>query len=301
MRPSRVFFLTLAALATAALLVSAWQLARRIEAWNADNGRQIFYFFPVETTTFEFAGRPIEVSDELNDAGEGDVIVTYAGDTLRIPVAIPNELPLPGLSRHAGWLRFHVFAPAKKRQSFEEFEADLESGAITQRLVAVVRTPFAEPTKEGLFGLETEENWGWGEVRRDRWAFTFHEFLPSGGWRSETLRFPESGKAFYRRQVEADKKGLPAPTRRDDELKEGTWQYDAAIPLMNRPPAITSEQQALRNAGWTLPVASASVVIIMISLGFAFAPVRRSEPGSRHQSERASTQSPAPPVGDAGE
>jgi hypothetical protein len=131
------------------------------------------------------------------------------------------------------------------------------AGEIETRLAAVVRTPFGAEAGEGLFDLETEEDWGWGEVRRDRWAFTFHEFLPEGGWRSETLRFPESGKAFYRRQVEAEQAGRARPRRAaTDELKEGTWQFDAAIPLMNRPPSITNEQQALRNAGWTLPVAS---------------------------------------------
>ena len=282
MRQSRALFLIIAALATATLLLSAWRLAKRIEAWNATQGRQIYYFFPVETTLFTFAGKPVEVGDELNELGEGDVTVEYGDDTLRIPVAVPNKLPLPGLSRHAGWLRFHVFAPAEKGQSFGEFEAALEAGEITQRLVAVVRTPFGAEASEGLFGLETEEEWGWGEVRRDRWAFTFHEFLPEGGWRSETLRFPESGKAFYRRQVRAEREGLPPPTRRADELREGSWQFDAAIPLMNRPPSITSEQQALRSAGWTLPVASASIVIIMVSLAFAFAPARTkaaAEPG----------------------
>ena len=275
MRPSRAIFLTIAALATAALLISAWRLAKRIEGYNATQGRTIYYFFPVETTLFTFAGKPIEITDDLDESGEGEVLVSFGDDTLRIPVTIPNELPLPGLSRHAGWLRFHVFAEARKGQSFEDFQADLESGEITQRLVAVVRTPFGAEAGEGLFGLETDEEWGWGEVRRDRWAFTFHEFLPQGGWSSETLRFPESGKAFYRRQVKAEREGLPPPTRREDELKEGSWQYDAAIPLMNRPPAITSEQQALRNAGWTLPVASASVVVLMVSLAFAFAPSKR--------------------------
>jgi hypothetical protein len=85
------------------------------------------------------------------------------------------------------------------------------AGEIETRLVAVVRTPFGAEAGEGLFDLETEEDWGWGEVRRDRWAFTFHEFLPAGGWRSETLRFPESGKAFYRRQVEAEQAGPARP------------------------------------------------------------------------------------------
>ncbi len=288
MRPGRSIFLALAGLSVATLLVSGWTLANRIERWNESNGRPIFYFFPVDTTLFTFAGKPVEVRDEVNERGEGDVIVEYADDTLRIPVTIPNELPLPGLSRHTSWLRFHVFAEADKGQTFEEFQAARERGDIETRLIAVVRTPFGAEAKEGLFDLETEEDWGWGEVRRDRWAFTFHEFLPGGGWRTETLRYPESGKAFYRRQVEAEKQGLPAPTRREDELKEGTWQFDAAIPLMNRPPSITNEMQALRGAGWTLPAASASVVVLMISLGFAFAPARRSDESDAEQADTPS-------------
>lgn len=274
MRPRRPIPLAIAAVATAALIISSWQLAKRIEAWNETNGRAFFYFFPVETTRFTFSGKPVEIADDLNDAGEGDVVIDYGDDTLRIPVPIPNDLPLPGLSRHADWLRFHVFAGAEKNQSFEEFRDAMDDGEITSRLVAVVRSPFAASVKDGLFGLETDKDWGWGEVRRDRWAFTFFEFLPEGGWRTETLRFPETGKAFYRRQIKAEKEGLPPPVRRDDELKEGTWQFDAAIPLMNRPPPITSEMQALRSAGWTLPVASASIVAIMFGLGFAFAPGR---------------------------
>ena len=274
MRPRRPIPLTIAAVATVTLIVSSWLLAGRIEAWNETNGRSIFYFFPVETTLFTFAGRPVVVSDDVNEMGEGDVVVEYGDDTLPIPVPIPNDLPLPGLSRHADWLRFHVFAGAEKNQTFQGFKAAMDAGEITSRLVAVVRSPFADPVKDGVFGLETEEDWGWGEVRRDRWLFSFYEFLPEGGWRTETLRFPETGKAFYRRQIKAEKEGLPPPVRRDDELKEGSWQFDAAIPLMNRPPPITSEFQALRSAGWTLPVASASIIAIMFGLGFALAPSR---------------------------
>lgn len=277
MRPGRHLFLVLACLSVGTLAFSGWNLAQRIAFYNKTEGRQIYYFFPVNTTLFTFAGKAIEVTDQLDDEGNGDVIVRYGDDTLAIPVTIPNELPLPGLSRHTSWLRFHVFAAAEENQTFDEFQAALERGEANERLVAVVRTPFAEPTEDGLFGLETEEDWGWGEVRRDRWAFTFHEFLPEGGWQTETLRFPESGKAFYRRQVAAEKAGLPPPTRREGELEEGSWQYDAAIPLMNRPPAITNEQQALRNAGWTLPVASASVVVFMLSIAFAFAPKRTAQ------------------------
>jgi len=280
MRPRRPILLAITAVAAVTLIVSSWQLAVRIKSWNETFGRTIYYFFPVETTLFTFAGKPIRVIDEVNDAGEGDVEVQYGDQTLRIPVTIPNDLPLPGLARHSDWLRFHVFAQAEKKQSFKEFQAALDTGEITGRLVAVVRTPFAEPPKDGNFNLETEEDWGWGEVRRDRWAFTFYEFLPEGGWKSQTLRFPETGKAFYRRQVKAERKGLPPPVRRDDELKEGSWQFDAAIPLMNRPPPITHEFQALRSAGWTLPVASASIIFIMFSLAFALAPSRETQASS---------------------
>ncbi len=277
MRPNRAIAFALAGLSALTLAASAWRLAERIRAWNAENPRPVFYFISVGQTSFTFAGRPVEITDALNAAGEGEVTITYGPDTLALPVQIPTDLPLPGLDRHADWLRLQVFADGSGLD-FPEFEAALASGEITSRLVAVVRVPHAEPPKEGVFGLETEENWGWGEVRRDRWAFQFHEFLPEGGWRSDTLRFPESGQAFYRRQVRADLKGEPPPERAADELVEGSWQFQAAIPLMNRPPSITNERQALRNAGWTLPVASASVVVLMLSLAFAFAPAR---PASR--------------------
>jgi hypothetical protein len=43
---------------------------------------------------------------------------------------------------------------------------------------------------------------------------------------------------------------------------------------MPRAPAITFENQALRAAGWTLPVASASVLTLVFGLFFALAPAR---------------------------
>lgn len=274
MRPGRAIAFTLAGVSLVTLFFSGWRLAERITAWNRAHARPVYYFIPIENTRFTFAGRPTEIIDDLDAEGRGDVIISYGPDTLRLPVEIPTALPLPGLDRHADWLRLHVFAEATG-MSRSAFEQALAEARVTSRLVAVVRTPHADPPREGAFGLTTEEDWGWGEVRRDRWAFTFHEFLPEGGWRSETLRFPESGRSFQRRTAEAERRGDPPPTRAEDELADGTWQFLAALPLMNRPPSITHEQQALRNAGWTLPVASASVVVFIFSLAFALAPSRR--------------------------
>lgn len=273
MRPGRAIAFSVAGVATLTLLFSAWRLAVRIDAWNREHARPVFCFIPADRTEFTFANRPVTITDDLDDQGEGDVVIRYGDDTLRLPVEIPNKYPLPGLARHADWLRLHLFAEASG-MSYADFDRAVSAGKITPRLVAVVRSPNTKPAKEGHFNLETDEDWGWGEVRRDRWRFTFYEFLPEGGWRSETLRFPESGESFYRRRVKADLAGEAPPERAPDELVEGSWEWQAAIPLMNRPPSITNEQQALRNSGWTLPVASASMVVLMLSLAFGLAPRR---------------------------
>ena len=178
------------------------------------------------------------------------------------------------MERHRDWFRVQAFAEFEPPA--DEFKRRFEAGELDARMVIVTRTPMGvEPAAEGHFDMEVpEDDWGWAEVRRDRWLFTFYEFLPEGGFREESLRFPESGASFYRRQVRAKQHGDPPPQRRDDELKEYTWEYQAALPLMNRPPGITHEQQALRNAGWTLPVASCAVLGIMFSLAWAVAPAR---------------------------
>ena len=255
------------------LVVSGWVLAQRIADYNEALDRPMFGFIQGDKTEFAFSGRPVAITDELNEAGEGDVIVTYGDEPLRLTVQVPRKYAFPGLQRHADWFRVQMFADATGL-SYDEFESRIDSGDIMPRVVIVTRNPHSETTKEGRFDLEPAENWGWGEVRRDRWSFTFHELLPEGGFESQTLRFPESGASFYRRQVKADLAGEPLPVRPDDELAEGTWQYQAALPLMNRRPAITTEQQALRNAGWTLPAASVSMIMLMVCLAFALAPTR---------------------------
>lgn len=273
-RPPRRLAWAGAALSVVVLFLSGFVLAKRIAAYNDSLDRKIYYFIEGDKTEFTFADRPVRVTDELNEAGEGEVIVTYGADQLRLPVQIPRDLPLPGLERHADWLRIQLFADATG-MTYDQFEADVDAGKIPLRLVVVTRNPLSEAVRDGRFDLQHAENWGWGEVRRDRWTFTFHELLPEGGFASHTLRFPESGASFYRRQVQADLAGEPPPKRRDDELAEGTWEYQAALRLMNRRPGITTEHQGLRNAGWTLPVASGSIISLIVCLAFALAPTRR--------------------------
>ncbi|MEM9373172.1 MAG: hypothetical protein AAGA55_05965, partial [Planctomycetota bacterium] len=130
--------------------------------------------------------------------------------------------------------------------------------------------------KQGVFGLERDENASTADVRRDRWLFDFYELSSDGGFVvHQPLRFPESGKSLLRRQNNAKLKGETIPEREPGELTERTWQYGAALKVMPRAPAITFENQALRAAGWTLPVASTYVLGLVFGVFFGLAPARR--------------------------
>lgn len=258
------------------LIASGYALTSRIRDYNAANPTRIYRFINTDQTEFNYAGHPVRIADDVDEQGEGTLTIAYGDTDLDLPVQVPNPVALPGLDRHRDWFRLTIFAESTGLTT-AEFKRGIDDGSIPARLVAVTRNPLSDDVREGRFDMRVDENWGWGEVLRDRWTFSFHEFLPEGGFESQTLRFPESGKSFYRRQVNADLAGEPAPVRDPNELKEGTWQFQAALALMNRPPAITMEQQALRNAGWTLPVASASVLVIMFGIAWAFAPARVTE------------------------
>ncbi|MEQ8850567.1 MAG: hypothetical protein RIB32_02145 [Phycisphaerales bacterium] len=258
-----------------ALLASGWVLSQRIEAYNTENPRPLHVFQRVEKREFRFNDRVVAFTDELDAAGEGVVTLTYGDAALDLPVQVPSPHPLPGLSRHRNWLAVLAFADATGMNG-AEVKAKLDAGEIDARMVVVVREPNAGVGSDPLLPVEIDEDeWGWNEVMRTRTTFAFHELLPDGTIRSERLRFPESGRSYERRVAEALRNDEPIPERDPAELSERTWQFDAALSLTNRPPSITHEQQALRNAGWTLPVASVSVLVFMLSLAWALAPPKR--------------------------
>jgi hypothetical protein len=150
-----------------------------------------------------------------------------------------------------------------------------KAGELPLRCVIVVRDPNPGVGDEARFDLEVEpDNWGFGEVMRNRWTFRFYELLEDGTIERSERVMPESGASFYRRQVRAYQRGEAPPERAENELREGTWRWDAALQLMPRPPAITKENQALVYAGWTLPVASLSALGLLLGVAFGLAPDR---------------------------
>jgi hypothetical protein len=276
-RKPRPVPLIVAAVSLAMLLVSGYLLASRVRAYNQRSVNHLYAYIEVVNPSFEFMGREIRVTDEHDEAVGHLIRVRYGQDEITIPVSIEARRNIPGgvFNQNADWMRM-LFCADRAGFTREEFEARMARDEIETRLVIVTRTPFGvDPRKDGVFGLEQERNESTADVRRDQWRFDFYELLPGGGFEVQTsLRFPESGSSLLRRQNNAKLKGEPIPQRDPGELQERTWQYGAALKVMPRAPAITFENQALRAAGWTLPVSSASVLGLMFGIFFAFAPAR---------------------------
>ncbi len=255
-RRRRIWLVTaLACLAVFILSLAA--LARRIGAYNAGSGRTVYAFNEVHQRGFEFAGRPVTLVDDDKE-GQSAVVLRYGEAEKRLLASVtPGDAQLPGLARHADWLRVLRFAPFHGRSS-EEFKQHLDAG--NDRLAVVTRRP------AGARDPHTDEVWN-----RD-WQFEFDELLPDGTIGTEVLRYPKT---------KGDKTPKPG------ELRPGTWELDAAMLMMpNNPPdslnfgrpTAAFRDDALKNAGWTLPAAVASALGLVASLAVLMGPRRAGSP-----------------------
>ncbi|MEX0876624.1 MAG: hypothetical protein WD114_04110 [Phycisphaerales bacterium] len=275
-RENRTVWWALFGLSIVAIIVAGIVLTQRIGAYYKEADHPLFAFMQVASTDFTFAGNQITVTEVVDEQGQPAVRVTYADQELLLHTVFPPKHELPSLyDRQREWFAMLFFAD-RSGMTLEEFERRIAQDEIPLRLAIVTRTPFGiDPAKDARFdSITREENWATGEVHRDQWRFDFYEFMRDGTIAHEAKRFPESGKNLLRRRVSAELRGEPEPQRADDEIREYTWQFGAAIKVMNRPPPITQERQALLNAGWTLPVAAAGFLMLIVSFFFAIAPQR---------------------------
>jgi len=260
-------------------IFSSYALAQRIHNFNEDRDAPLFSYIDIQLETFEMFGHDFVIQETTIDDAPF-LQIHWADEELLIPVAIPPRHELPTLfDRQVDWMSMMLMAD-RSGMSLKELESKVISGEVIPRLMIATRTPFgSEPTKEKHFdSIEHEEDWAWGESRRDLWRFNFYEMNTDGSITShEPLRFPESGKSLQRRQNNAKLKGEPIPERESGEITEYSWQYGAALKVSPRAPAITFENQALRAAGWTLPTAAASILALIASVFFAIAPARVTE------------------------
>ena len=269
----------IAGLALISTIISSAALAKRIHNFNEDRDAPLYAFIDIQNTDFDIFDHHFTM-EEITIDEQPHLKVVFGSDELVLPVTIPPRYQLPTLfDRQREWMSMMIMAD-RSGMSLDELNLKINAGEIIPRLIIATRTPFgAEPKKEKNHeSIETPKTAGWGDVRRDLWLFDFYEMNPDGTITAhQPLRFPESGSSLLRRQNYAKLKGEPIPERDPGEIVEYTWQYGAALKVSPRAPAITFENQALRAAGWTLPTAAASILILISSIFFAIAPQRTTE------------------------
>lgn len=274
-KENRLVWWVLVVVSIFTIAISGQQLATRIAAYYKSIEHPLFAYIQAQSTDFEFAGRQLSLKEDTID--DKAVIRIHFGDEhLILDVSIPPQQPLPTLyDRHKDWMALVFFAD-RSGMTLEEFISKFETDEIKPRLALATRTPFGiDPVKEPIFeGIEHEKNLSTGDVHREQWRLDFYEFKRDGSIEKETKRYPESTRSLTRRQKQAISEGNPLPERRDDEIQVYTWEYGAALKVMPRSPPITMEKQALRVAGWTLPVAAGGFLLLIISFFFAIAPAR---------------------------
>lgn len=277
-KDSRTICWALVVISIIAIVISGYALAKRISVYNDTTDHSLFAYIEVVSSSFTFADKPVTlVEDTVDD--KPVIRVGYGDVELVLDVAIESKVPLPTLfDRQKDWMTMVFFAD-RSGMTLAEFDQKIRTDEIRPRLALITRTPFGiEPPKEPRFeNIGHDENQSTGDVHREQWRFDCYEFLRDGTTNHEVKRFPESGKSLLRRQNYAKLNGEPIPQRSEGELEEYTWQYGAALKTMPRAPAITFEKQALRNAGWTLPVAAGGFLLLIISFFFAIAPPRTTE------------------------
>jgi hypothetical protein len=235
-----------------------WLMLGRILAFHREHPRKNFAFQRVESREFSFAGRPVTLADDLQAGSVPELVVSYGDVNKRIAMTVPPppdspRWKLPDLLPHEDWLRVLRMVetgPIPPREAL----AKLDRGEIPDRLILVVRVP---PP-----GVDPNT---WGNVWRKQWSFDFYELDPAGTIvRHDRLRYPA-------------KSGFRQP--REGDLRENTWQYQAALQTMPPESKIGPSRNffgnALAAAGWTLPASAFAALGATLLLVFAAAPARR--------------------------
>lgn len=261
----RSAWLTVSVLSLLLVVLLAYHMAQRLDRYNREQGRELYIFQPITARAFTWHEKPVRFVDEQDADGADAVVVHYGEQSERLRSGLRSLPPeVPGLQRHESWMKVMRFVP-RRGQTMEEVERAIDAGTADERLAIVVR--LQRP------GVDQDS---FGQVMRSDWRFQFVELLPDGGFEDRVLVFPESERAFNRRVQAARRAGEPAPERRADELKFGSWEFDAALHVMPKsgPPAPQFGRGAMDALGWTLFAATVLFFVWVVSLAMAFAPER---------------------------
>lgn len=252
MATSRRSLVWLASLSGAASLLLVFGIARRVSGFNRDHPPQIFAFKEITEPEFTFNARPVTIADDRSQPEHPHVVIAFDSAELRLRVPQPVDYRLPKLVPHRDWMRVLAFVPASGEVQ-RAYLDNLASHPDAYRLVVVTRTSRA--------GVDPKT---WGAAWQRDWVFDFHEFQREGGFTQERLRYPTRG-------------GMKRP--KEGELRENTWQFQAALQMMPKAGGVGPTHNffgnALSAAGWMLPAAAFSGAICTFATAFAAGPHRR--------------------------
>ena len=240
----------IAAISLTVLVGASLLMTRRVARFHEEHPRHVYAFQPIDMREFKFGGKPVILTDDQSDAAHPKLVVTYADDSLTLDAVNRSRWDLPDLKSHEDWLKILRFAP-RSGMTTAEFTQNLEKG--TDRLVIV--------TRKQVEGVNPET---WGKVWKKNWVFDFYELMPEGGFMHQTLAYPTT-------------RGIAVP--KEGELRENTWEFQAALQLMPQAggvgPTHNFYGDALAAASWTLPLAAFSGLVAAVAIAFGFAPPRR--------------------------
>lgn len=249
MNLARRIAVAVALLSAVGLVGSVAVMAKRVSEHN-EQERKVYFFKEITKKSFEFAGRPVHITDINPGTENWHLNVAYGPEHVRLAVAVPGNPALPDLVAHNDWLRVLLFAEATKMTS-ETLQKKIEAGEIPTRLAIVTRTPTPGAQKGS-----------WQDVWRSGWSYDFYEFERDGTFKRERFTFPT---------------GKPDRNPKLGQIPADTWQYQAAMAVTPRTQRPNSRftMDALNAAGWTLPAAAWCTMLLMGSIAIAVAPVRR--------------------------
>lgn len=249
MSTTRRIALAVALFSGVALTASVYHMSTLVADHNRQH-RKVYFFKEVNLRGFQFDGRAVRIEDDDPGGSNWHVNVHYGDDVLRLRAVVPGNPRLPNLTPYHDWLRLLMFAESTGLTT-DELEAKVKSNEIPARLVIVTRTP-----------MPGAESGKWGDVWRANWSYDFYEFQRGGGFGREQYRFAT---------------GKPDRAPKAGQLPPDSWQLQAAMsvtPQKHRPNNKFT-MDALNAAGWTLPAAAWSSMMLLISFAIVIAPKRR--------------------------
>ncbi|MBX3380970.1 MAG: hypothetical protein KF805_12830 [Phycisphaeraceae bacterium] len=248
MNTARRIALAVALLSAAGLGLSVYTMARRVAEHN-QRERKVYFFKEILKKDFEFKGVPVHITDINPGTPDWHLNIAYGAENLRLHVSVPGNPKLPDLVAHNDWLRVLLFAEAR-HMTAATLEQKVREGEVPERLAIVTRSPLpgAEPGK-------------WQDVWKSGWAYDFYEF-DDGHFKHERFTYPT---------------GKPDREPKPGQLPADTWQFQAAsaVTPQTQRPSNRFTMDALNAAGWTLPAAAWSTMLLLGSIAIVVAPARR--------------------------